>query len=155
MSVYKAANDTAAEKGCPVAAIELADGKIITGRTSDLFGCSSGMLLNTLKYLAGIDDDVDLIAKKSIIPIQDLKTKYLGSKNPRLHLDEMLIALSSSAEHDKNAALAIEQLPKLRGCEVHTTVMLTHNDEKVYRKLGINLTSNPTAKDRSLPHWKN
>ena len=153
--VYKLANETAMEKGCPVAAIELADGTLLTGKTNDLFGCSSSMLLNALKKLAGLDDSVDLIAKKSIMPIQDLKTKYLGSKNPRLHLDEMLIALSSSAEHDKNAALAIKQLPKLRGCEAHTTVMLAHNDEKVYRKLGINLTSNPTAKDRSLPHWKN
>ncbi|MBQ5926534.1 MAG: DUF1846 domain-containing protein [Clostridia bacterium] len=153
-TVYKSANQVAMERGCPAAAIELHDGTVITGKTNDLFGCSSSMLLNALKYLAGIDKEVDLISKSSIVPIQDLKTKYLGSKNPRLHIDEMLIALSSSADHDKNAALAIEQLPKLRDCEAHTTVLLAHNDEKFYRKLGINLTSNPTIKDRSEAHWK-
>ena len=153
-SVYKRANEVAEERGCPAAAIELSDGTVITGKTNDLFGCSSSMLLNAMKYLAGIDKEVDLISKTSIMPIQDLKVKYLGSKNPRLHIDEMLIALSSSAEHDQNAALAIKQLPKLRDCEAHTTVLLAHNDEKFYRKLGINLTSNPTIKDRSEPHWK-
>jgi uncharacterized protein (UPF0371 family) len=86
------------------------------------------------------------------MPIQDLKIKYLGSRNPRLHIDEMLIALSSSAEHDKNAAKAIKQLPKLRNCEAHTTVMLAHNDEKFYRKLGINLTMNPVIKDKNHAH---
>ena len=110
------------------------------------------MILNALKYLAGIDDKIDLISKKSIIPIQDLKIKYLGSKNPRLHIDEMLIALSSSAEHDENAALAIKQLPKLKDCEVHTTVLLAHNDEKFFRKLGVRLTSNPIFKDRTNNH---
>ncbi|MBR1868344.1 MAG: DUF1846 family protein, partial [Clostridia bacterium] len=105
-----------------------------------------------LKYLAGIDKEIDLIGKSSIMPIQDLKIKYLGSKNPRLHIDEMLIALSSSAERDENAKKAIEQLPKLRGCEVHTTVLLAHNDEKFYRKLGVNLTSNPIFKDKNHAH---
>ena len=150
--VYETANRISLERDCPVAAIELDDGTIITGKTNDLFGCSSSMILNALKYLAGIDDSVDLISKNSIIPIQDLKIKYLGSKNPRLHVDEMLIALSSSAEHDKNAALAIKQLPKLRDCEVHTTVLLAHNDEKFYRKLGIRLTSNPIFKDKKNSH---
>lgn len=152
--VYAVANEVAAERNCPAAAIELEDGTIITGKTNDLFGCSSSMLLNALKHLAGIDDSIDLISKSSIMPIQDLKIKYLGSKNPRLHIDEMLIALSSSAEHDKNAEKAIRQLPKLRDCEAHTTVLLAHNDEKFYRKLGINLTSNPAVKDRSESHWK-
>lgn len=150
--VYVAANKLSDERGCPAAAIELDDGTIITGKTNDLFGCSSSMILNALKYLAGIDKEVDLISKNSIIPIQDLKIKYLGSKNPRLHIDEMLIALSSSAEHDENAKKAINQLPKLRNCEVHTTVLLAHNDEKFYRKLGINLTSNPIFKDKNQAH---
>ncbi len=153
--VYVAANKEAISRACPAAAIELANGTIITGKTNDLFGCSSSMLLNALKHLAGLGKEVDLISKSSILPIQDLKTKYLGSRNPRLHIDEMLIALSSSAEHDKNAALAIKQLPHLQGCEAHTTVLLTHNDEKMYRKLGIHLTSNPSVKDRSDAHWNN
>ena len=110
------------------------------------------MNLNAHKNLGGIDKEIDLISKKSIIPIQDLKIKYHGSKNPRLHIDEMLIALSSSAEHDENAAKAISLLPKLRNCEVHTTVLLAHNDEKFYRKLGINLTSNPVFKDKNQAH---
>ena len=150
--VVAVANANEEERHCPVAAIELDDGTIITGKTNDLFGCSSSMILNALKFLAGIDDDVDLISKSSIVPIQDLKVKYLGSKNPRLHIDEMLIALSSSAEKDANAKKAIEQLPKLRGCEVHTTVLLAHNDEKFYRKLGVNLTSNPIFKDKNQAH---
>ena len=150
--VVTVANEVEKERNCPAAAIELHDGTIITGKTNDLFGCSSSMILNALKYLAGIDDSVDLISKRSIMPIQDLKIKYLGSKNPRLHIDEMLIALSSSAEKDKNAQKAIEQLPKLRGCEVHTTVLLAHNDEKFYRKLGVNLTSNPIFKDKNQAH---
>ena len=150
--VYTVANALSEERGLPAAAIELEDGTVITGRTGDLFGCSSSMLLNALKYLAGIDDSIDLISKNAIMPIQDLKIKYLGSKNPRLHIDEMLIALSSSAEHDKNAEKAIKQLPKLRGCEAHTTVMLAHNDEKFYKKLGINLTMNPVIKDKNHAH---
>ena len=150
--VYTVANKLSEERGLPAAAIELSDGTIITGRTGDLFGCSSSMLLNALKHLAGIDDSVNLISKNAIMPIQDLKIKYLGSKNPRLHIDEMLIALSSSAEHDKNAEKAIKQLPKLRGCEAHITVMLAHNDEKFYKKLGINLTMNPVIKDKNHAH---
>ena len=150
--VYTVANELSEERGLPAAAIELDDGTIITGKTGDLFGCSSSMLLNALKHLAGIDDSVDLISKNAIVPIQDLKIKYLGSKNPRLHIDEMLIALSSSAEHDKNAEKAIKQLPRLRNCEAHTTVMLAHNDEKFYKKLGINLTMNPVIKDKNHAH---
>ena len=150
--VYNVANALSVERGLPAAAIELDDGTIITGRTGDLFGCSSSMLLNALKHLAGIPDEINLISKNAIMPIQDLKIKYLGSKNPRLHIDEMLIALSSSAEHDKNAEKAIKQLPKLRNCEAHTTVMLAHNDEKFYKKLGINLTMNPIIKDKNHAH---
>ncbi len=150
--VYVEANRVAVEKNCPAAAIELEDGAIITGKTNDIFGCSSSMILNALKYLAGIPDEQDLISKKALMPIQDLKLKYLGSKNPRLHIDEMLIALSMSAEHDKTAEKAIRQLPRLKGCEVHTTVLLAHNDEKFYRKLGVNLTSNPIFKDKSQAH---
>ena len=110
------------------------------------------MILNALKTLAGIPDDEKIISPEAIEPIQKLKVCYLGSKNPRLHIDEMLIALSSSAEHDTNAKKAINELPRLRNCEVHTTVLLAHNDEKFYRKLGINLTSNPVFKDKSQAH---
>ncbi len=129
--------------GFPCAAAELDDGTIVTGKTTDLFGCSSSMLINSLKVLAGIDDSVKLLSRDAIEPIMDLKVRFLGSKNPRLHIDETLTALSASAASDSNAKLAIEQLPKLRGCEVHTSVLLTHGDEKMFRKLGMNLTSTP------------
>ena len=127
----------------PCAAVELNDGTIITGKTTELFGCASAMLVNALKTLAGIDDNIKLISREAIEPIMELKVKYLGSKNPRLHIDETLTALSVSAAHNEMAKLAIEQLPKLRGCEVHTSVLLTHVDEKMFRKLGINFTSTP------------
>lgn len=127
----------------PCAAAELNDGTIITGKTTDLFGCASSMLVNALKALAGIDDSVKLLSRDAIEPIMELKVKYLGSNNPRLHIDETLTALSVSAASDSNAKLAIEQLPKLRGCEVHTSVLLTHIDTKMFRKLGMNLTSTP------------
>ncbi len=131
------------EFGFPCAAAELGDGTIVTGKTTDLFGCSSSMIINSLKVLAGIDDSVKLLSRDAIEPIMDLKVRFLGSQNPRLHIDETLTALSASAASDPNAKLAIEQLPKLRGCEVHTSVLLTHGDEKMFRKLGMNLTSTP------------
>lgn len=124
----------------PAAALELPDGRIITGKTTPLLGATSAMLLNALKALAGIDKDLDIIAVESLEPIQKLKTVYLGSKNPRLHTDEVLIALSLSAVTHEKAALALEQLPKLAGCQVHSTVMLSQVDIKQLKRLSIQFT---------------
>ena len=127
----------------PAAAIELPDGNIVTGRTGELLGAVSAALLNALKILAGIADDVKLVAPEAIAPIQDLKTEYLGSKNPRLHMDEILIALSASAASNPLAKKAMEQLPKLKGCEAHSTVLLSAVDEQIFKRLGIHLTCEP------------
>ena len=127
----------------PAVAIELDDGRIATGKTSALLGASAAALLNALKTLAGIDHDYHLVAPEAIEPIQTLKIDYLGSRNPRLHTDEILIALSISAANDEKARLALEQLPKLKGCEVHSTVMLSSVDERVFKKLGTHLTCSP------------
>ena len=126
--------------GAPAAAIELIDGTIVKGKTSALLGCASAMLLNALKVLAGIDDDVLLITPEVIKPIQELKINHLGNKNPRLHTDETLIALSISAVNDEKAKLALNQLSKLKNCEMHSSVMLAQVDENVLKKLGIRLT---------------
>ncbi|NBH26385.1 DUF1846 domain-containing protein [Lachnospiraceae bacterium] len=135
--------------GVPTAAIELSDGTIITSKTSDLLGASAALLLNALKHLGGVDHDTHLISPLAIEPIQELKTKYLGGKNPRLHTDEVLIALSISALTDENAKKALEQIPKLKECQVHTSVMLSEVDIKTFKKLGVNLTSEPTIKGKS------
>lgn len=127
----------------PAVAIELDDGRIATGKTSALLGASAAALLNALKTLADIDHEYHLVAPEAIEPIQTLKIDYLGSKNPRLHTDEILIALSISAANDDKARLALEQLPKLKGCEIHSTVMLSSVDERVFKKLGTHLTCSP------------
>ena len=124
----------------PAAALELPDGKIVCGKTSDLLGASAALLLNALKELAGIDHELHVISPDAIHPIQQLKTKYLGSKNPRLHIDEILIALSMSAATSDAARLALEQIPNLRGCQAHTSVMLSDVDVISFRKLGVELT---------------
>ena len=134
----------------PAAAMELADGRLITGKTSDLLGASAALILNATKALAGIDKEVHLISPTVIEPVQTLKTKYLGSTNPRLHTDEILIALSMSAALNEIAKLALDQLPKLRGCQVHTSVMLSDVDIKVFKKLGIQLTSEPRYEYKRL-----
>ncbi len=136
----------------PVAAIELEDGTIVTGKTTNLLGASAALLLNAVKVLGGIDHDVHLISPAAIEPIQTLKTNYLGSHNPRLHTDEVLIALSTSAAADPTAKHAIEQLPRLRGCQVHTSVMLSDVDIKVFSKLGVQLTSEPVYEHKKLYH---
>ncbi len=133
--------------GLPAAAMELADGRIVTGKTSDLLGSSSALLLNALKTLAGIDDDVHLISPAVIEPVQHLKVDHLGNLNPRLHTDEILVALSICAASDPVAESAMEQLENLRGCEVHSSVMLSHIDEKIFKRLGVNLTCEPNYKD--------
>ena len=141
--VVPASLDLEKETGAPAAALELDNGKIVYGKTSELLGASSALLLNALKELAGIDHKRHVISPEAIRPIQELKTKYLGSKNPRLHSDETLIALSVSAANDENARLALEQLPKLCGCQAHTSVMLSSVDIQQFRRLGIELTCEP------------
>lgn len=147
--VTVAAKDREARLGVPTAAMELSDGTIITSKTTDLLGASAALLLNVLKYLGGVEHDTHLISPEAIEPIQELKTKYLGGKNPRLHTDEVLIALSVSAMNDENARKALEQLPKLKGCQVHTSVMLSEVDIKIFKKLGVDLTSEPIIKGKS------
>ena len=139
--VVDAALKRAKETGAPATALELEDGTIITGKTTPLLGASAAMLLNALKTLAGLDDALHLISPTVIEPIQKLKTECLGSKNPRLHTDEILIALSICAATDKNAQLALEQIPNLRGCQAHSSVMLSSVDIKQFKKLNIQLTS--------------
>ncbi|MBR2170108.1 MAG: DUF1846 family protein [Alistipes sp.] len=144
--VVAPALERAAETGKPAAAMELPDGRIITGKTSDLLGASSALLLNALKALAGLPDDLHLIAPEVIGPIQHLKVDHFGNRNPRLHTDEVLIALSISATTDPTAEKAMEQLVKLRGCQVHSSVILSAVDEKTFKRLGVNLTCQPRFK---------
>lgn len=149
--VVAPARQRAEETGEPASAMQLHDGTMITGRTSPLLGCSAAMLLNALKHLAGIDDDIHLLSPESIEPIQTLKTKHLGSKNPRLHTDEVLIALSVSAAKDDNARKALEQIKELAGCDVHTTTILGSVDEGIFRNLGVLVTSDPVfARKKAL-----
>ncbi len=129
--------------GAPAAAMELLDGRIITGKTSDLLGSSAALLLNALKDLSGIEHDVHVLSPESIAPIQTLKTKYLGSKNPRLHTDEVLIALSATAAQSEDAQKALSCLPQLKGCQVHSSVMLSDVDRKMFQRLGCDLTCEP------------
>ena len=136
--------------GAPAAALELDDGRIITGKTSDLLGASAALLLNTLKELAEIPHETHVISPASIEPIQKLKTAYLGSKNPRLHTDEVLIALSSSAATSDVAKKALEQLPKLKGCPVHSSVMLSSVDRTIFQKLSVQLTCEPVYEHKKL-----
>jgi len=148
--VTVAAKERAELLGVPTAAIELPDGHIITSKTSDFLGASAALLLNALKYLAGVDHDTRLIKPEAIEPIQDLKVRYLGGKNPRLHTDEVLIALTLAACSDDNAKRSLQQLPKLKGCQVHTSVMLSEVDIKIYKKLGVDLTSEPVQTTRKV-----
>ena len=148
--VVSAALLKAETSGGPAAAMELADGRVVTGKTSDLLGASAALILNATKVLAGIDEETHLISPTVIEPVQTLKTRYLGSTNPRLHTDEILIALSMSAGVSEVAKLALDQLPKLRGCQVHTSVMLSDVDIKVFKKLGIQLTSEPRYEYKRL-----
>ncbi len=141
-------------EGKPAAAIELPNGSIVTGRTSELLGAASSALLNAIKVLAGIDDEVKLIAPEAIEPIQTLKTNYLGSNNPRLHTDEILTALSSTAAHSDVARIALEQLPQLRGCDAHSTVLLSTVDEQIFKKLGIQLTCEPKYEEDGRMYHK-
>ncbi|MGI6280151.1 MAG: DUF1846 domain-containing protein [Acutalibacteraceae bacterium] len=150
--VVEAALKKAEATGAPATAIELNDGTIITGKTSSLLGAASAMLLNSLKYLAGIPDEVNLISPTIIEPIQRLKTKILGNHNPRLHTDEILIALSICAATNEEARRALSCAYGLKGAEAHSTVILSSVDENVFRKLGIKLTCEPKYQTKKLYH---
>lgn len=138
------------ETGAPAGAMVLPDGQVITGRTSDLLGASASLLLNALKRLGGINQSLDLISTQVLEPICKLKTQSLGHKNPRLHSDEVLIALCVSALTNPIAALAQEQIPKLKGCDAHFTVVLSDVDEKLYRRLGMHVSNEPKYERQRL-----
>ncbi len=138
--------------GGPAAAIELSDGTIVTGHTSDLLGAVSAALLNALKRLAGIDHSIKLLSPAVLTPIQTLKVQHLGSRNPRLHSDEVLLALSICAVTNPVVAQALEQLDKLRGCQIHSSVILSSVDEEVIMRLGANLTCEPVYQSSRLYH---
>nr|AIF26039.1 putative 30S ribosomal protein S13 [uncultured bacterium Ad_125_D08] len=144
--------ELAERTGEPAVAIELNDGRIITGKTSNLLGAAAAALLNALKELAGIPDEIKLISPSVIEPIQHLKVAHMGNRNPRLHTDEILIALTICAVTDDNAEQAMEQLSNLRNCEAHSTVILSPVDESVFSKLGINLTCEAAYQTKRLYH---
>lgn len=150
--VVDAALKRAEATGGPAVALQLNDGRIITGKTSDLLGASAALLLNALKELGGIQHEIHLISPIIIEPIQVLKTRHMGNQNPRLHTDEVLIALSICAATNPTAALAMQQLPKLKGCEAHSTVILSRVDENVFQKLGVNITCEPQYQTKKLYH---
>lgn len=150
--VVSAALKRAEETNAPAAAMELNDGRMILGKTSNLLGASAALVLNALKELAGLDHELHVISPEAIEPIQRLKVAYLGSKNPRLHTDEVLIALSMSAASNPAAQKALEQIPELKGCQVHTSVMLSDVDIKTFKKLGIQLTSEAKYEHKTIYH---
>ena len=151
-SVVAAARKRADQTGAPAAAILLEDGQMVTAKTSPLLGASAALILNSLKRLANIPKEVKLIPPEVIGPVQGLKLDYLGNRNPRLHSDEVLVALSITAAESPVAAKALSQLPRLKDCEVHTSVILSHVDENIFRRLGVNLTSDPKYQTRKLYH---
>ncbi len=150
--VVTAALNKAAETEAPAVAIELNDGRIITGKTSDLLGASSAALLNALKEIGGINDNIPLISPNVIEPIQKLKVQHLGNHNPRLHTDEILIALAIAATNNPVSHLAMQQLKKLKDCEVHSTVLLSEVDSSTFKKLRMNLTCEPVYQKKRLYH---
>ena len=150
--VVAAALEKAEKTGGPAVALELNDGRIVTGKTSSLLGASSACLLNAVKALAGIDKKLPLIAPGVIEPIQHLKVEHLGNHNPRLHTDELLIALSICSVTNPMAGCAIEQLDKLKGCEAHSSVILSHVDEDLFKKLGVNISFEPKYQAKKLFH---
>ena len=150
----EAANKKAELTEAPATAMELPNGEIITGKTSSLLGASAALILNALKALAGIDDKVELISPSVIRPVQHLKVDHLGNHNPRLHVDEILIALAISAVSSKRAAMALEQLDNLKGLEAHSSVILSSVDRMTFKKLGVNMTCEPKYQVKKLYHAK-
>lgn len=138
----------------PAVAIELPDGRVVTGKTTTLFGASSAALLNAIKTLGNIDDELALISRRVIEPVQELKTDILGNNNPRIHADEMLVMLSVAATTNPTAEHALKQLPKLKGCEAHSTIILRNEDERIFTKLQMNLTCSPQFRTKKLYHKK-
>ena len=141
-----AAKTRQAEQGCECSAIELGDGTMITAGSSPLLGTCASLLLNVMKHLAGINHDIKLIPQDFIEPIQNTKVSYLGGKNPRLHTDEVLVALSVLSQSDPKCRRALAMLPELKGLQAHSTVMLSEVDQKIFKKLGISLTCDPVTK---------
>jgi len=152
--VVAAALEKAEKTDAPAVALELNDGRIVTGKTTSLLGASSACLLNALKALAGIDKKLLLIAPGVIEPIQHLKVEHLGNHNPRLHTDELLVALSICSVTNPMAGAAIEQLDMLKGCEAHSSVILSHVDAELFKKLGINISFEPKYQAKKLYHRK-
>ena len=150
--VVAAAKQKAELTNGPAAAISLPDGSIVTGKTTPLLGACAAMLLNALKKCAGLPDDLKVISPEIIEPIQHLKVEHLGNHNPRLHTDEILIALTISANTDENAEKCMEQLAQLNQCEMHSTVILSQIDEKTLGKLGIRLSCEPQYQNKKLFH---
>ncbi len=150
--VVGAAQAKAEATGAAAAAIELPDGTIVTGKTSSLLGAPAAAVINALKVLGGISDEMYILAPIVIEPLHKLKIEILGNHNPRLHVDEILIALSISATTNPVAAQAVKYLPKLRGCEAHSTVILSQTDTDTFRKLGMNLTCDPQYQTKKLFH---
>ena len=150
--VVTAAINKAEETENPAVAMEMPDGTIVTGKTSDLLGASSACLLNALKYLAGIDKEVEFIGRELIEPIQHLKVDHMGNHNPRLHTDETLIALAICAATDERAARAMDMLNYLDGCDAHSSVILAKVDENLFRRLGVNISFEPVYQTRKLYH---
>ena len=150
--VIAAALKRGEKSGLPSAAIEMNDGTIITSETSDLLGTCAALLLHATKYLAGIDHKVKLIPAEMIEPIQNMKVNYLRGNNPRLHTDEILVALAMLSLNNENCKKALDQLPNLKGCQVHTTVMLSTVDRKIWKKLGVELTMEPIQKKSRSSH---
>ena len=148
------ARKKAEDTGAPAMAVQLPDGQIVTGKTSSLFGPSAAAIINSLKALGGIDKEIPLIESYYVTPIQELKINNLGNHNPRLHSDELLIALAITAKSNEHAAQAMAQLNNLRGAEAHSTVVLPLEDAEVYRKLGINVTFDPVYQHKKLYHRK-
>lgn len=138
--------------GGPAAALELPDGQVVTGKTSSLFGAAAALILNALKRLAGIDKSVKLLPPEVIEPIKELKINNLGHHNPRLHTDETLVALCVSAATNPDAALAQKQLSLLKGCDAHFSVIPSSVDEKIYKRLGINVSCEPKYEVTKLYH---
>jgi len=149
-SVVRPALRAEEETGAPAAAIELSDGTIITGKTKAVFGCATAAVVNALKYLAGIDDGAELVPNYLLTPVQHLKTTYLGGYNPRLHIDEALIAIAVNASNDEKAAAALRQLPKLKDCDMHLTVIPSMTEMSTLRKLKINFTCEPRYQGNKL-----
>ena len=147
-----AARVKAQTTGAPAGALVLPDGRLITGKTSSNLGAASALLLNALKALAGIDDELDLISASVLEPICQLKTRYLQHKNPRLHTDEVLLALTISALTNENAAKAQEQLDHLRGSDAHFSVIFSDEDEMLLRRLGINVSCEAHYETKRLYH---